>query len=99
MKILIRKRENDGFNGDLFEWSPMGSGRWYSISRFRMRGLYPQGDGELTRNLFNALFQGLTCVVKARYFRNQKVLQIETIGVENRGKEKEKESGQNSKGL
>lgn len=81
MKVQIRKKLVETAEGlvnsskDIFEWSPAPN-RWYTVHQRNIQGLYPEGDGELTRNLFNALLQGLTCIVEAKYFRNRKILEI-----------------------
>lgn len=60
---------------DVYEWTPNGE-RWYAVHQRNIQGLYPQGDGELTRNLLNALLQGLICNVEAKYFRDRKILEV-----------------------
>lgn len=81
MRIRIRRKMTATAEGeipsshDVYEWSPAPD-RWYTIRKENIKGIYPEGDAELTRNLFNALLQRLTATVEAKYFRDRRILEV-----------------------
>lgn len=83
MLMKIRRAEPRsamGGNGDFFEWQPPGSKNWYIVHRNKIKtnGYWenPQTQSLLIRQLFNAMYRDLTCVIHANYDRAEKTLEV-----------------------